>query len=92
MHEEIEGACAAGSGSMIEEASGVNGEDGPGSAPSGPVAGILAVSDAASDGFEGPAAEGVTDYARDDKHLVCYLMRHRRSTLSERRTCVRAPA
>ena len=59
VHEEIEGACAAGSGSMIEEAGGVDGEDGPGSAPSGPVAGVLAVSEAASDGFEGQAAEGV---------------------------------
>ena len=39
-HEEIEGACVAGSSSVIEEAGSVDGEDGSGSAPSSTVAGI----------------------------------------------------
>ncbi len=58
-HDEIEGACAAGSCSVIEEAGSVDGEDGSGPAPSGPVAGVLAVSESARDGFEGLAADGV---------------------------------
>ena len=46
-HEEIEGACGAGSFSVIEEAGSVDGEDGSGLAPSGSVAGVLAESESA---------------------------------------------
>ncbi len=58
-HDEIEGACAAGSGSVIGEGIGVDGEDGSGPASSGPVVGIFAVSDAACDRFEGLAPDSV---------------------------------
>ena len=58
-HDEIEGACAAGSGSVIGEGIGVDGEDGSGPASSGPVVGIFAVSDAVCDRFEGLAPDSV---------------------------------
>ena len=59
MHEEVEGACAAGALLVVVEGCSVDGEDGPGALPAGTVAGILPVSELPRDGFEGLGADGV---------------------------------